>query len=124
MTDKSKSKNPKLVKKSRKFLVHPLLQYDPDAAKWIKVIRAEYFDDGREDRVELRERILGEDDESSNMTTGSKLQQVQSGNIAKLTTGKITETLLNTARGIRKDEEGSTSLSVTTIRTKLSLTTS
>ena len=27
------------------FFVHPLLQYDPDAAKWIKVIRAEYFDE-------------------------------------------------------------------------------
>ena len=27
-----------------RFHVHPLLKYDPDAAKWIKVIRAEYFD--------------------------------------------------------------------------------
>ena len=45
MSDNSTSKNPKLVKEeSRRFLLHPLLQYDPDAAKWIKVIRAEYFD--------------------------------------------------------------------------------
>ena len=28
----------------KEFLIHPLLQYDPDAAKWIKVIRAEYFE--------------------------------------------------------------------------------
>ena len=46
MSDNSKSKNPKRVKEeSGRFLVHPLLQYDPDAAKWIKVIRAEYFDE-------------------------------------------------------------------------------
>ena len=34
-----------LNERETRFLVHPLLQYDPDAAKWIKVIRAEYFDE-------------------------------------------------------------------------------
>ena len=33
-----------LNERETRFLVHPLLQYDPDAAKWIKVIRAEYFE--------------------------------------------------------------------------------
>ncbi len=30
-----------------RFLVHPLLHYDPDAANWIKVIKSEYFEDKR-----------------------------------------------------------------------------
>ena len=45
MSDVPPSKYPELSKEeTRSFLLHPLLQYDPDAVKWIKVIRAEYFD--------------------------------------------------------------------------------
>ena len=33
-----------LTKPESQFLVHPLLRYDPDAAKWIKVIKASYFE--------------------------------------------------------------------------------
>jgi len=31
-------------RRESQFLVHPLLRYDPDAAKWIKVIKASYFE--------------------------------------------------------------------------------
>ena len=42
MSDVPLSEKLKLNKEeSRKFLVHPLLQYDPDAAKWIKVMKME-----------------------------------------------------------------------------------
>ena len=42
MSDVPPSEKLKLNKEeSRKFLVHPLLQYDPDAAKWIKVMKME-----------------------------------------------------------------------------------
>jgi hypothetical protein len=32
-----------LTQREQQFSVHPLLQYDPEAAKWIKVIKASYF---------------------------------------------------------------------------------
>ena len=44
MSDVPPSKFPELNKEEPGSL-HPLLQYDPDAAKWIKVIRAEYFEE-------------------------------------------------------------------------------
>ena len=42
-----------MSERSTRFLVHPLLHYDPDAANWIKVIRAEYFEDEIDLGVEL-----------------------------------------------------------------------
>ena len=47
MSDSQNDKNNShsgLTEGQAHFLIHPLLQYDPDAAKWIKVIKASYFE--------------------------------------------------------------------------------
>ena len=41
MSETSKNKTTQV----QRFTTHPLVQYDPEAAKWIKVIKAEYFED-------------------------------------------------------------------------------
>ena len=62
---------------------------------------------GTEDVVELFESILGPDDESTEVTTGSELEQVQSGDVASVNTWEVPGGLLDLTVLVTIDDQGS-----------------
>ena len=64
---------------------------------------------GTEDGVEGLEGILGEDEESSEMSTWGKLENVKSVHVASVDTREISGGVSDTLRFITEDDEGSLS---------------
>lgn len=62
---------------------------------------------GTEDVVELSEGVLGEDNESSEVTTGSELEEVQSGDGANVDTGEVSSGSLDGGVVVTVDDQGS-----------------
>jgi len=62
---------------------------------------------GTEDVVELSEGVLGEDDESSEVTTGSELEEVQSRDAANVDTGEVSSGALDGVVVVTVDDQGS-----------------
>ncbi len=62
---------------------------------------------GTEDAIELVESILGEDDESAEVTTRSELEEVQSGDVAGVDTGEVSGSVLDVGAVITVDDQRS-----------------
>lgn len=70
---------------------------------------------GSEDGVKRFEGITGEDDEASDGTTGSELEEVESVDVADINTGQVAGGLLDVVVGVSVDDEGSSSVGETSI---------
>lgn len=62
---------------------------------------------GTEEAIELFESILGEDDESSEVTTRGELEEVDPGDVADINTGEVAGSLLDHGVLITVDDKGS-----------------
>jgi hypothetical protein len=60
---------------------------------------------GTENVVEGLESVLGEDDESAEVTTGSKLEEVKSVHVADINAGQVASSSLHGGVGIAVDDE-------------------
>ena len=60
---------------------------------------------GTEDVVEGLESVLGEDDESAEVATGSQLEQVESGDVADINAGQVASSSLHGGVGIAVDDK-------------------
>lgn len=76
---------------------------------------------GTEDVVELLKGILGEDDESSEVTTWGELEEVKSVDVADVDTFEVASGLLDKRVGITVDDEGTSAESETGV-SQLALT--
>jgi hypothetical protein len=61
---------------------------------------------GAEDAVELLEGVLGEDDESTEMTTRGELEEVESADVASVNAGQVAGSLLDERVLITVDDQG------------------
>lgn len=62
---------------------------------------------GAEDAVELGEGVLGEDDESSEVTTRGELEEIESGDVAGVDTGEVPGGALHGRVLVTVDDQGS-----------------
>jgi hypothetical protein len=70
---------------------------------------------GSEDGVEGFKGITGEDDEASDGTTGSELEEVKSVDVAYINSGQVAGGFLDVGVGVSVDDEGSSSVGETSI---------
>lgn len=86
----------------------------PVSRESVTALELSFFGEGSVDGFELFESTLSPDAETTQMTTRSQLEQVQSRNAGKFNTGNVTESSDNTAVFLVNDQ-GSTALTVATV---------